>query len=103
MNIKCGGKGGGYQRLASWLGGQTGHGGNFETEICGLRLGKSNGQAEFVIEVNGKDGSGKGIYSINCENAPNGYWASKLTFSGYYEEVKVNMPQALRQAAKLYC
>ena len=102
MNTKCGGKSG-YQRLASWLGGQTGYGGYYETEICGRALGKVNGQAEFVVEVSGKDGSGKGIFAMNCENRPTGYWASSLDFSGNDEEVKSNMQKALRQASQLYC
>jgi len=102
MRVKCEGKSG-YQRLASWLGGETGYGGYYETEICGRSLGKSDGQAEFVIAIFGKDGSGKGIFSMNCANKPKGYWASKLSFSGYDEDLKRNMPKALRQASKLYC
>ena len=102
MTIKCDGLSG-YQRLASWLGGKTGFGGYYETEICGRSLGRSNGQAEFVIVINGKDASGKGIFSMNCANKPKGYWSSKLSFSGYDEDLRRNMPTALGRAAMLYC
>lgn len=102
MREKCDGRAN-YQRLASWLGGPTGRGGYFETEICGRKLEKGNGQAEFVVEISGKDGRGKGIYSMNCANVPNGYWASQIKFSGYPEDVKANIPIALKKAAGLYC
>ena len=102
MSSNCDGRSS-YQRLASWLGGPTGRGGYYETEICGRLLEKQHGQAEFVVEISGKDGQGKGIFSMNCSNAPKGYWASQIKFSGYFEDAKASMPTALTRAGRLYC
>ena len=92
-----------YVRLTTLLGPPTGFGGNYETEICGIPLHRKNSSATFAIEVNGKDGSGMGIYSMNCLNKPKGYWASQLTINGYKEVIESMLPDALNKAAKIFC
>ena len=92
-----------YIRLTTRLGAPTGFGGNYETEICGIPLHRKYSSATFAIEVNGKAGSGMGIYSVNCANKPKGYWASKLTINGYKEVIESMLPDALNKAAEIFC
>ena len=92
-----------YVRLASRLGPPTGFGGYYETEICGILLHKKYSSATFAIEITGKAGSGMGIYSMNCANKPKGIWASELTINGHKEVIKKILPDALNQAAKVFC
>ena len=92
-----------YVRLASRLGPSTGFGGYYETEICGILLHNKYSSATFAIEINGKAGSGMGIYSMNCANKPKGIWASELTINGHKEVIKKILPDALNQAAKVFC
>jgi len=92
-----------YVRLATLLGPPTGFGGNYETEICGILLHKKYSSPTFAIEINGKAGSGMGIFSMNCANKPKGIWASELTINGYKEVIKKMLPDALNQAAKAFC
>ena len=92
-----------YIRLASLLGPPTGFGGNYETEICGILLNKQHSSATFAIEINGKAGSGMGIYSMNCANQPKGIWTSQLTITGYKEVIESMLPQALNKAAEAFC
>jgi len=94
----------GYQRLTNWSSGPTGYGGYYETEVCGRLLSRANGQSEFVVELNGKDGSGSGIFSMNCSNTPKGYWASNPDFRGVYgAEKEKRLSTALRRASQIYC
>ena len=92
-----------YIRLTSRLGPPTGFGGNYETEICGIPLHRKYSSATFAIEVNGKAGSGMGIYSVNCANKPKGYWASKLTINGHKVVIESMLPDALNKAAEIFC
>jgi len=92
-----------YIRLTSVLGPPTGFGGNYETELCGALLNKQDSSATFALEVNGKAGSGMGIYSMNCTNKPKGYWASQLTINGYKEVIERMLPKALSKAAEVFC
>jgi len=103
IRVICNGKSG-YQRLTNWSSGSTGHGGHYETEFCGRILSIISGQSEFVVELNGKDGSGAGIFSMNCSNAPNGLWKSKPDFRGIYgAEKEKRLSAALQRASKIYC
>ena len=94
-----------YIRLTSRLGPPTGFGGNYETEPCGVLLNKQDSSATFALEVNGKAGSGMGIYfySMNRTNKPKGYWASQLTINGYKEVIERMLPKALSKAAEVFC
>ena len=92
-----------YIRLTSQQGPPTGHGGNYETEICGILLQTKYESATFAIEINGKAGSGMGIYSMNCTNKPKGYWKAQLTISGDKEATEKMLPDALNEAAKIFC
>ena len=92
-----------YVRLASLLGPPTGFGGNYETEICGILLYKKYTSPTFAIEINGKAGSGMGIYSMNCTNKPMGIWTSELTINGHKKVIEKMLPDALNQAANAFC
>lgn len=103
LRVVCNGENG-YQRLTSWSSGPTGFGGYYETEFCGRLLTSAHGQPEFVVELNGKDGSGAGIFSMNCSNAPNGYWKSNPDFRGIYgAEKEKRLSSALQKASRIYC
>jgi len=92
-----------YTRLTSQQGPSTGRGGNYETEICGILLHTKYASPTFAVEINGKAGSGMGIYSMNCANKPKGYWKSQLTISGNKEAIEKMLPDALNEAAKIFC
>jgi hypothetical protein len=103
LRVVCDGRQG-YQRLTNWSSGPTGFGGYYETEICGRLLSQARGQSEFVVEVNGKEGSGSGIFSMNCSNKPKGYWKSNPDFGGLYgAERQKRLSAALLKASKIYC
>ena len=103
LNVVCDGKSG-YQRLTNWSSGPTGFGGYYQTEFCGRLLTSANGQSEFVVELNGKDGSGAGIFSMNCSNAPKGYWKSNPDFRGISgAEKEKRLSSALQRASRIYC
>jgi hypothetical protein len=97
LGIICYGRQG-YQRLTNWSSGLTGHGGYYETEICGRLLAKENGQAEFVVEVFGKEGPGSDIFSMYCSNKPEGYWKSNIVYVA-----QKRLSAALLKASKIYC
>lgn len=102
MSTICSGKND-YIRLSKWKGGLTGRGGYYETEFCGRLLSRKNGQSEFVVELNGKDGSGAGIYSMNCSNG-RGYWKSNPNFVGISgAELEARTDSVLKKAFSIYC
>ena len=92
-----------YIRLTSQLGPRTGFGGYYETEICGILLNNKYSSPTFAVEINGKAGSGMGVYAMNCENKPKGRWLSQLTITGYKEVIERMLPDALNTAANIFC
>ena len=102
MSTICSGKND-YIRLSKWKGGLTGRGGYYETEFCGRLLSRKIVQSEVVVELNGKDGSGAGIYSMNCSNG-RGYWKSNPNFMGISgAELEARTDSALKKAFSDYC
>lgn len=66
-------------------------------------ISRKDGQSEFVVELNGKDGSGAGIYSMNCSNG-RGYWKSNPSFMGISgAELEGRTDSALKKAFSIYC